>query len=31
MPEAITQGDDLDDAREMAKEALGLALLSYLD
>ena len=30
VPEAITQGDDLDDAREMAEEALGLALLSYV-
>jgi antitoxin HicB len=30
VPEAITQGDDLDDAREMAEEALGLVLLSYV-
>ena len=30
VPEAITQGDDLGDAREMAEEALGLALLSYV-
>lgn len=31
IPEAITQGDDLVDARAMAEEALGLALLSYAD
>lgn len=29
VPEAITQGDDLADARRMAEEALGLALLTY--
>jgi antitoxin HicB len=29
VPEAITQGSDLSDARAMAEEALGLALLSY--
>jgi antitoxin HicB len=29
VPEAITQGRDLPDARAMAEEALGLALLSY--
>jgi antitoxin HicB len=29
VPEAITQGDDLVDARAQAEEALGLALLSY--
>lgn len=29
VPEAITQGDDLTDARAQAEEALGLALLSY--
>ncbi|MGB3490027.1 MAG: type II toxin-antitoxin system HicB family antitoxin [Xanthobacteraceae bacterium] len=29
VPEAITQGDDLADARIQAEEALGLALLSY--
>jgi antitoxin HicB len=29
VPEAITQGRDLADARAMAEEALGLALLSY--
>jgi antitoxin HicB len=28
VPEAITQGDDEIDAREMAEEALGLALLT---
>src|SRR5439155_26217825 len=31
VPEAITQGRDLADARAMAEEALGLALLTYLD
>jgi antitoxin HicB len=31
VPEAITQGDDMADARTMAEEALGMALLSYLD
>ncbi len=29
VPEAITQGDDEADARAMAEDALGLALLSY--
>jgi antitoxin HicB len=29
VPEAITQGRDLTDARTMAEDALGLALLSY--
>jgi antitoxin HicB len=29
VPEAITQGEDMADARAMAEEALGLALLSY--
>jgi antitoxin HicB len=29
VPEAVTQGDDVADARVMAEEALGLALLSY--
>lgn len=29
VPEAITQGRDMDDARAMAEEALGLALLTY--
>jgi len=29
VPEAITQGRDLTDARAMAEEVLGLALLSY--
>ncbi len=29
VPEAITQGRDIADARAMAEEALGLALLSY--
>ena len=29
VPEAITQGRDMADARVMAEEALGLALLSY--
>jgi antitoxin HicB len=29
VPEAITQGDDEADARVMAEEALGMALLSY--
>jgi len=31
VPEAITQGDDEADARAMAEEALGLALLTYPD
>jgi antitoxin HicB len=30
VPEAITQGRDLDDVRAMAEEALGFALLLYL-
>jgi antitoxin HicB len=30
VPEAVTQGRGLADARAMAEEALGLALLSYL-
>lgn len=30
VPEAITQGRDVENAREMAEEALGLALLTYL-
>jgi antitoxin HicB len=29
VPEAVTQGRDMADARAMAEEALGLALLSY--
>jgi antitoxin HicB len=29
VPEAVTQGYDLGDARQMAVEALGLALLTY--
>lgn len=29
VPEAITQGDDMADARAQAREALGLALLTY--
>ena len=29
VPEAITQGDDMEDARVMAEDALGLALLTY--
>jgi antitoxin HicB len=29
VPEAITQGDDVADARAQAEEALGLALLTY--
>jgi antitoxin HicB len=31
VPEAITQGRDLVDARAMAEEALGLVLLTYLE
>jgi antitoxin HicB len=31
VPEAITQGRDVADARAMAEEALGLALLTYLE
>lgn len=30
VPEAITQGADVSEARTMAEEALGMALLSYL-
>lgn len=30
VPEAITQGHDMADARAMAEEALGLVLLTYL-
>jgi antitoxin HicB len=30
VPEAITEGRDMTDARAMAEEALGLALLSYI-
>jgi antitoxin HicB len=29
VPEAITQGESMSDARAMAEEALGMALLSY--
>src|SRR5262245_2878447 len=29
VPEANTQGDSVEDARAMAEEALGLALLTY--
>jgi antitoxin HicB len=31
VPEAITQGRDMADARAMAEEALGLVLLTYLE
>jgi len=31
VPEAITQGRDLTDARAMAEEALGLVLLTYVE
>ena len=31
VPEAVTQGRDTADARAMAEEALGLALLAYLE
>jgi antitoxin HicB len=31
VPEAITQGRDIADARAMAEEALGLVLLAYLE
>jgi antitoxin HicB len=31
VPEAITQGSDMADARTMAEEALGLVLLAYLE
>jgi antitoxin HicB len=31
VPEAITQGSNLADARAMAEEALGMALLTYLE
>lgn len=30
VPEAITEGDGLDDARAMAADALGVALLTYV-
>ncbi|WP_414901148.1 type II toxin-antitoxin system HicB family antitoxin [Rhizobium cremeum] len=31
VPEAITEGDDMADAREMAADALGIVLLTYLE
>ncbi|WP_085858459.1 HicB family protein [Rhizobium sp. TAL182] len=31
VPEAITEGDDMAQAREMAADALGIALLTYLE
>ena len=31
VPEAITQGNDVQDARSQASDALALALLTYLD
>jgi antitoxin HicB len=31
VPEAITEGDDMADARAMAADALGVALLTYLE
>lgn len=31
MPEAITEGNDMADARAMAADALGVALLTYLE
>ena len=31
VPEAITEGDDMTDAREMAADALGMVLLTYLE
>ncbi|MBP2547256.1 antitoxin HicB [Neorhizobium galegae] len=31
VPEAITQGETLRDAREMAADALGVALLTYIE
>ncbi|GAA5665174.1 type II toxin-antitoxin system HicB family antitoxin [Brucella intermedia] len=31
VPEAITEGDDMADAREQAADALGVALLTYLE
>jgi Uncharacterized conserved protein len=31
VPEAITQGEDLHDARNMAADALGIILLTYLE
>ncbi|MGO7370082.1 type II toxin-antitoxin system HicB family antitoxin [Rhizobium ruizarguesonis] len=31
VPEAITEGDDMAQARTMAAEALGVALLTYLE
>lgn len=29
IPEALTEGDNMDDAVEMAKDALGISLVSY--
>lgn len=31
VPEAITEGDDMSDARAMAEDALGVTLLTYLE
>jgi len=31
VPEAITEGDDMADARAMASDALGIVLLTYLE
>ncbi|OLP56653.1 transcriptional regulator [Rhizobium rhizosphaerae] len=31
VPEAITEGEDMADARAMAEDALGVALLTYLE
>ena len=31
IPEAITEGDDMADAREMGADALGVCLLTYLE
>jgi antitoxin HicB len=31
LPEAITEGDDMTDAREQAADALGVTLLTYLE
>ncbi|WP_348627675.1 type II toxin-antitoxin system HicB family antitoxin [Rhizobium sp. R634] len=31
VPEAITEGNDMADTREMAADALGVALLTYLE
>lgn len=31
VPEAITEGDDMEDARAQAADALGVALLTYLE